>query len=82
MPIKNPRLWTYSLPIALMLLGPFNILASLGMDIYLSIVPTMPEILGTTPKVVQLTLTLYMIMLGVSQFIFGHFQTVLVGTRY
>jgi len=51
-PTKNPRLWTYSLPIALMLLAPFNILASLGMDIYLPIVPAMPEILGTTPEVV------------------------------
>lgn len=71
MPIKNPRLWTYSLPVALVLLAPFNILASLGMDIYLPIVPAMPEILGTTPEVVQLTLTLYMIMLGVGQIIFG-----------
>lgn len=71
MPIKHPRLWTYSLPVALVLLAPFNILASLGMDIYLPIVPAMPAILGTTPEVVQLTLTLYMIMLGVGQIIFG-----------
>jgi len=70
-PIKHPRLWTYSLPVALVLLAPFNILASLGMDIYLPIVPAMPAILGTTPEVVQLTLTLYMIMLGVGQIIFG-----------
>ena len=74
MPIKNPRLWTYSLPVALVLLAPCNILASLGMDIYLPIVPAMPEILGTTPEVVQLTLTLYMIMLGVGQIIFGPFS--------
>lgn len=71
MPSKNPHLWTYSLPVALVLLAPFNILASLGMDIYLPIVPAMPEILGTTPEIVQLTLTLYMIMLGVGQVIFG-----------
>ncbi|MCC5900605.1 MAG: CmlA/FloR family chloramphenicol efflux MFS transporter [Halomonas sp.] len=69
--MKNPRLWTYSLPVALVLLAPFNILASLGMDIYLPIVPAMPKILATTPEVVQLTLTLYMIMLGVGQIIFG-----------
>ncbi|MGO2006906.1 CmlA/FloR family chloramphenicol efflux MFS transporter [Vreelandella alkaliphila] len=69
--MKHPRLWTYSLPVALVLLAPFNILASLGMDIYLPIVPAMPAILGTTPEVVQLTLTLYMIMLGVGQIIFG-----------
>ncbi|WP_205739030.1 CmlA/FloR family chloramphenicol efflux MFS transporter [Vreelandella alkaliphila] len=69
--MKNPRLWTYSLPVALVLLAPFNILASLGMDIYLPIVPAMPKTLATTPEVVQLTLTLYMIMLGVGQIIFG-----------
>ncbi|BBI48786.1 hypothetical protein HORIV_12070 [Vreelandella olivaria] len=71
MPTRKSRLWTYSLPVALVLLAPFNILASLGMDIYLPIVPAMPEILGTTSGVIQLTLTLYMIMLGVGQIIFG-----------
>jgi len=54
-----------------MLLAPFNILASLGMDIYLPVVPAMPGILGTTPAMVQLTLTLYMVMLGVGQIVFG-----------
>lgn len=71
MPTQNPRLWAYSLPAALALLAPFNLLASLGMDIYLPVVPAMPGILGTTPDVVQLTLTLYMIMLGVGQVVFG-----------
>ncbi|WP_295813649.1 CmlA/FloR family chloramphenicol efflux MFS transporter [uncultured Nitratireductor sp.] len=68
---RNPRLWTYSLPVALALLAPFNILASLGMDIYLPVVPAMPAILGTTPATIQLTLTLYMIVLGVGQIVFG-----------
>lgn len=71
MPLCTPRLWTYSLPAALTLLAPFNILASLGMDIYLPVVPAMPGILGTTPSVVQLTLTLYMLALGVGQLLFG-----------
>ncbi len=71
MPIQNPRSWTYGLPVALALLAPFNLLASLGMDIYLPVVPAMPGILATTPSVVQLTLTLYMIMLGVGQVVFG-----------
>lgn len=71
MPTHHSRLWTYSLPVALSLLGPFNLLASLGMDIYLPIVPVMPVILATTPEMVQLTLTLYMILLGVGQVIFG-----------
>ena len=71
MSAKNDRLWTYSLPVALLLFAPFNILASLGMDIYLPIVPAMPAILDTTPDVIQLSLTLYMVMLGVGQILFG-----------
>ncbi|SMF71121.1 MFS transporter, DHA1 family, florfenicol/chloramphenicol resistance protein [Xaviernesmea oryzae] len=71
MPTRNPHAWTYNLPAALMLLAPFNLLASLGMDIYLPVVPAMPGILGTTPTVIQLTLTLYMIVLGVGQLLFG-----------
>lgn len=39
--------WTYSVPAALLLMAPFDILASLAMDIYLPIVPVMPEALGT-----------------------------------
>lgn len=68
---NNKRLWSYSLTAALALLIPFNLLASLGMDIYLPIVPAMPAILGTSASVVQMTLTLYMIMLGVGQVLFG-----------
>jgi DHA1 family florfenicol/chloramphenicol resistance protein-like MFS transporter len=71
MPTRNPLMWNYSLPVALMLLAPFNIIASLGMDIYLPVVPAMPGILDTSTAVVQLTLTVYMIMLGVGQIVFG-----------
>ncbi len=63
--------WAYALPAALLLLAPFNILASLAMDIYLPVVPAMPGILATTPEVIQLTLSLYMILLGVGQIAFG-----------
>lgn len=63
--------WSYSLPAALLLMAPFDILASLAMDIYLPVVPAMPAILGTTPEVVQLTLSLYMIVLGLGQVVFG-----------
>jgi DHA1 family florfenicol/chloramphenicol resistance protein-like MFS transporter len=52
-------------------MAPFDILASLAMDIYLPIVPAMPGILGTSPAIVQLTLSLYMVMLGLGQIIFG-----------
>jgi DHA1 family florfenicol/chloramphenicol resistance protein-like MFS transporter len=52
-------------------MAPFDILASLAMDIYLPTVPAMPGILGTSPAIVQLTLSLYMVMLGLGQIIFG-----------
>ncbi|MFC2249827.1 CmlA/FloR family chloramphenicol efflux MFS transporter [Labrys portucalensis] len=70
MPAKNP-VWGHCLPSALLLMAPFDILASLAMDIYLPIVPIMPAALGTSASVVQLTLSLYMVMLGVGQIIFG-----------
>ncbi len=69
--LRTLRTWNYSLWAALSLLAPFNILASLGMDIYLPVVPAMPGILGTTPALVHLTLSLYMIMLGLGQIVFG-----------
>lgn len=63
--------WAYTLPAALLLMAPFDVLASLAMDIYLPVVPAMPGILNTTPSVIQLTLSLYMLVLGVGQLIFG-----------
>lgn len=72
MPNRNPLpAWSYSLPTALLLMAPFDILASLAMDIYLPVVPAMPAILGTTSDIVQLTLSLYMIVLGLGQIVFG-----------
>ncbi|MBT1159172.1 multidrug effflux MFS transporter [Aminobacter anthyllidis] len=72
MPNRNSlHKWSYSLPAALLLMAPFDILASLAMDIYLPVVPAMPAILGTTPEIVQLTLSLYMIVLGLGQVVFG-----------
>ncbi|WP_374451797.1 CmlA/FloR family chloramphenicol efflux MFS transporter [Phenylobacterium sp.] len=71
MPGSKARPWDYSLPAALALLAPFDILASLAMDIYLPVVPDMPGQLSTTPAVVQLTLSLYMAVLGLGQLAFG-----------
>lgn len=70
MPSRIPS-WTYSLPATLLLMAPFDILASLAMDIFLPAVPDMPRALGTSPFVIQLTLSLYMIVLGAGQIIFG-----------
>ncbi len=71
MPNRNSSTWGYSLPLALLLMAPFDILASLAMDVYLPVVPAMPAILGTTPEIVQLTLSLYMVVLGLGQVVFG-----------
>lgn len=71
MPNHGPPTWTFSVPAALLLMAPFDILASLAMDIYLPVVPIMPGILGTTPDIIQLSLSLYMIVLGVGQIVFG-----------
>ncbi|MDT9136454.1 MFS transporter, partial [Escherichia coli] len=40
-------------------------------DIYLPVVRAMPDILNTTTAMIQLTLSLYMVLLGVGQVIFG-----------
>ncbi|KQW85275.1 CmlA/FloR family chloramphenicol efflux MFS transporter [Ensifer sp. NM-2] len=71
MPNHKSSTWNYSVPAALLLMAPFDILASLAMDIYLPVVPVMPGILATTPAIIQLTLSLYMTILGVGQIVFG-----------
>ncbi|XXU52869.1 CmlA/FloR family chloramphenicol efflux MFS transporter [Sorangium sp. So ce1078] len=70
-PRIKPRTWNFSLSAALLLMAPFDLLASLAMDVYLPVVPSMPRILGTSPAVVQLTLSLYMVVLGAGQLVFG-----------
>ncbi len=68
---SKTHIWAYSLPTALLLMAPFDLLASLAMDIYLPVVPAMPGLLGTSPATIQLTLSLYMVMLGLGQIVFG-----------
>lgn len=63
--------WKHSVPAALWLMAPFDLLASLAMDIYLPVVPAMTGILDTSPAVIQLTLSLYMAVLGLGQMVFG-----------
>ena len=63
--------WKFSLTAALLLMTPFDLLASLGMDIYLPVVPHMASALQTSPDIIQLTLSLYMAVLGVGQLLLG-----------
>ncbi|MGO7830500.1 MFS transporter, partial [Rhizobium johnstonii] len=44
------------------------------------IVPVIPEALGTSPAVIQLTLSLYMLVLGVGHIVFGPISDI-VGRR-
>ena len=67
---KNP-VWASGLPAALLLMAPFDLLTSLAMDIYLPVVPAMPDKLSTSPALIQLTLSLYMVLLGAGQIVFG-----------
>ena len=67
----NQGSWNFSLTAALVLLCPFDLIASLGMDMYLPAIPDMPGALGTTPQLIQLTLSGYLVLLGAGQLIFG-----------
>lgn len=71
MSFRKAPTWGCSLPAALLLMAPFDLLASLAMDIYLPVLPAMPGALGTSATTVQLTLSLYMVVLGVGQIVFG-----------
>ncbi|MBX5463823.1 MAG: CmlA/FloR family chloramphenicol efflux MFS transporter [Steroidobacteraceae bacterium] len=53
------------------MLVPFNLLAALGMDLYLPVVPGMAEVLRVEASTIQLTLTLYLVILGAGQLVFG-----------
>lgn len=68
---QNQRSWNFSLGAALLLLCPFDLVASLGMDLYLPAVPDMPRLLDTTAARIQLTLSGYLVLLGAGQLVFG-----------
>lgn len=70
--VRSPaRNWAHSLPSALLLMVPFDLLASLAMDVYLPAIAHMPAALGTSPTLIQLTLSSYMLVLGMGQLVFG-----------
>jgi len=69
--VPVPKAWTYSLSMSLVLMAPFDLLASLAMDVDLPVVPQMPGTLATTLATVQLTLSLYMVVPGCGQLVFG-----------
>nr|WP_323853544.1 MFS transporter [Xenorhabdus sp. Vera] len=64
-------IWGHSLSSALVLMVPIDLLASLAMDVYLPVIPVMPAALDTSPAMIQLTLSVYILLLGLGQMIFG-----------
>ncbi|MBU4610648.1 CmlA/FloR family chloramphenicol efflux MFS transporter [Achromobacter sp. GG226] len=71
MSVSSRPVWAHSLSSTVVLMAPFDLLASLAMDVYLPAVPVMPEALGASAATVQLTLSLYLLMLGLGQLVFG-----------
>lgn len=68
---SNDFTWRHSLAATLFLLSPFDLLASLGMDMYLPVVPLMAGALDTSAITIQWTLTAYLVLLGAGQLVFG-----------
>ncbi|EEZ85503.1 conserved hypothetical protein [Vibrio harveyi 1DA3] len=68
---QQNKIWNYSFLYSLVLLVPFDLLASLGMDLYLPSINEIGESFNVGKDQVQLTLTVYMAILGLGQLIFG-----------
>lgn len=67
----QPKGWSHTLTTALLMMAPFDLLASLAMDAYLPVVSEMPKALAANQETIQLTLSLYLVVLGLGQLVFG-----------
>ncbi len=61
----------HSKSILILILAPFVFSFAFGLDIYVPIVPEMQRVFHTTPFMVQLTLSLFLLITGVGQLIIG-----------
>lgn len=57
-----------------LILSPFVFSFAFGLDIYIPIVPQMTEIFETTPALIQLTLSLFLFVIGAGQLFIGPFS--------
>lgn len=55
----------------ILILTPFVFSFAFGLDIYIPIVPQMAQIFDTTPELIQLTLSLFLLITGVGQLFIG-----------
>lgn len=61
----------YSILKLIFILTPFVFSFALGLDIYIPIVPQMTQLFDTSPAMVQLTLSLFMLVTGIGQVFVG-----------
>ena len=61
----------YSISKLILILTPFVFSFAFGLDIYIPIVPQMTEIFSTTPSLIQLTLSLFLLITGLGQLFIG-----------
>jgi Bcr/CflA subfamily drug resistance transporter len=54
-----------------LILTPFVFSFAFGLDIYIPIVPQMTEIFNTSPNIIQLTLSLFLLITGIGQLLVG-----------
>ena len=55
----------------ILILLPFGLSFAFGLDMYVPIIPQMSEIFNTTPSMVQLTLSLFLLTTGLGQLFIG-----------
>ena len=61
----------YSILQLILILSPFVFSFAFGLDIYIPIIPEMPSIFHTTPALVQLTMSLFLLTTGIGQLFIG-----------
>lgn len=61
----------YSISKFIFILTPFVFSFAFGLDIYIPVVPQMADIFTTTPRMIQLTLSLFLLTTGVAQLLIG-----------
>lgn len=61
----------YKIFLLVLILSPFVFSFAFGLDIYIPIVPQMTQIFDTSPSMIQLTLSLFLLMTGAGQLFIG-----------
>ncbi len=65
------NLWKYSPLTTVIILAPMVFSFALALDVYMPVIPQIVDIMNTTPFMVQLTLSLFILVTGFGQLIIG-----------